>query len=197
MARKEADGVNKFVDIIKAILYEIQPIRYSDAIKLCANSYSLLVQFTLLGGDVLRNTVDVVLNVSIMTCSLLLVWGLCCYCIYTYHSFEMLKLYIIVTLFGLIFTNLEVRKAGDISAYSVFNKNQRGILGGLTAEQFENEIRHRPAGGFEGPEGEGDDADGAQDMDDVLIMEDNGYGNAGNMGGVGADGPRRKKKKRR
>ena len=35
------------------------------------------------------------------------------------------------------------RKSGEMSAYSVFNPGCQPIQGTLTAEQFENEIRHR------------------------------------------------------
>jgi hypothetical protein len=35
------------------------------------------------------------------------------------------------------------RKTGEMSAYSVFNPGCKAIDGTLTAEQFENEIRHR------------------------------------------------------
>ena len=37
------------------------------------------------------------------------------------------------------------RKANELSAYSVFNKNFERIEGTLTAEQFDKEIRHGPA----------------------------------------------------
>uniref|UniRef100_M4BB17 SAYSvFN domain-containing protein n=1 Tax=Hyaloperonospora arabidopsidis (strain Emoy2) TaxID=559515 RepID=M4BB17_HYAAE len=36
--------------------------------------------------------------------------------------------------------------AGGMSAYSVFNRGTQRMLGSLSAEQFENEIRHRPVG---------------------------------------------------
>ena len=38
-----------------------------------------------------------------------------------------------------------LRKAGEMSAYSVFNPNCESIDGTLTAQQFEREIRHGPA----------------------------------------------------
>jgi hypothetical protein len=37
----------------------------------------------------------------------------------------------------------DTRKAGDMSAWSVFNEGFEGLLGTLRAEQFDNEIRHR------------------------------------------------------
>lgn len=41
-----------------------------------------------------------------------------------------------------IFMNLGTKGEGDYSAYSVFNKGFVRILGTMTAEQFEKEIRH-------------------------------------------------------
>lgn len=41
-----------------------------------------------------------------------------------------------------MFTNLGKRKKGEMSAYSVFNKNQKALPGSLQASQFEAEIRH-------------------------------------------------------
>merc|ERR1719153_897625 len=45
----------------------------------------------------------------------------------------------------LMLTNMGKRKAGEMSAYSVFNPNCESIDGTLTAQQFEREIRHGPA----------------------------------------------------
>lgn len=53
-----------------------------------------------------------------------------------------LQLYVIVTVFYLIFTNLGERRSG-LSAYSVFNRNCERIMGQSTAEQFDNEVRRR------------------------------------------------------
>ncbi|KAH0810530.1 hypothetical protein MTP99_000263 [Tenebrio molitor] len=50
---------------------------------------------------------------------------------------------------GLIFmyvnTRTGPRRSGEVSAYSVFNKNCESIDGTLKAEQFEREIRYGPA----------------------------------------------------
>lgn len=53
-----------------------------------------------------------------------------------------LQLYVILTVFYLIFTNLGERRSG-LSAYSVFNRNCERIMGQPTAEQFDNEVRRR------------------------------------------------------
>jgi hypothetical protein len=53
------------------------------------------------------------------------------------------SLWIILSLFGLIFSNLGKKKEGDLSAYSVFNDGFQQLLGTMNAEQFDNEIRNR------------------------------------------------------
>ncbi|CAN8075940.1 unnamed protein product [Agarophyton chilense] len=53
-----------------------------------------------------------------------------------------LQLYIIATVFYIILTNLGERRIGP-SAYSVFNRNCEPIMGQLTAQQFDNEVRRR------------------------------------------------------
>lgn len=52
------------------------------------------------------------------------------------------SIFIIMTLFGLIFCNLGENKTGELSAYSVFNKGFTTLLGQSTGQQFDNEIRH-------------------------------------------------------
>lgn len=59
-----------------------------------------------------------------------------------FHYFEFGSLWIIFTLFATIFLNLGERQAGELSAYSVFNEGFTKLLGTISPEQFENEIRH-------------------------------------------------------
>lgn len=54
-----------------------------------------------------------------------------------------LQLFVVLTLFIAIARNLGERRDG-LSAYSVFNKDCKPILGQMSAEQFDNEMRHRP-----------------------------------------------------
>lgn len=53
--------------------------------------------------------------------------------------------YFTTSAFAIIWLSLgnERRGQGQLSAYSVFNPNCKNIQGALTAEHFENEIRHR------------------------------------------------------
>lgn len=193
--------LTKFVDFLKIVLYELQPIRYSDAVQLVLHGRSLM--WTVGGAvinlahDISTNVVAIVAEVSLATALFLLLWCTACYLCVIYGGYDMLKLYIMMSLFAGIFATLGTKKAGEISAYSVFNKNQRGILGGLTAEQFDNEIRHRGGGLDNGEEEEGD----VRDMDEILIMEDNGHGNLAHLRATGQDGgaggQNGKKKKKR
>ena len=52
------------------------------------------------------------------------------------------SLWVIFTLFCAMFLNLGERRPGELSAYSVFNDGFTKILGTISPEQFENEIRH-------------------------------------------------------
>lgn len=52
------------------------------------------------------------------------------------------SIYFIFTVIIGIFLNLGVKQRGESSAYSVFNQGYERILGTMTADQFEREIRH-------------------------------------------------------
>ena len=57
------------------------------------------------------------------------------------------SLYFMASCFLLMFLNLGERRAGELSAYSVFNKGFAQLLGTMTAEQLEREMRHEAPGG--------------------------------------------------
>ncbi|KAG6970965.1 hypothetical protein JG687_00002304 [Phytophthora cactorum] len=65
------------------------------------------------------------------------------------------------------------RRADGMSAYSVFNRGARRMLGSLSAEQFENEIRHRQPGHEDAPNPRG--AAQALDHHDEVYDEDDPY----------------------
>eukprot|EP00026_Physarum_polycephalum_P019401 Phypoly_transcript_21395.p1 GENE.Phypoly_transcript_21395~~Phypoly_transcript_21395.p1 ORF type:complete len:182 (+),score=28.93 Phypoly_transcript_21395:83-547(+) len=54
--------------------------------------------------------------------------------------------FVVISGFALIFLNLGDRKKGEESAYNVFNKNHRELLGTFNARQFEDQILHRNTG---------------------------------------------------
>ena len=52
--------------------------------------------------------------------------------------------YLLLSAFYLVYKSMHhYRRSGEISAYSVFNKNCQSIDGTLTADQFDKEIRFR------------------------------------------------------
>jgi Uncharacterized conserved domain (SAYSvFN) len=67
----------------------------------------------------------------------LILWLVCGY----YVKFD--ALFIIATVFLLIFTNLGNRKIGQFSAYNVFNRGYQHLLGDLRGERIEQDMRQR------------------------------------------------------
>lgn len=57
------------------------------------------------------------------------------------HRWDLGPLYILATGFCLILFNLGKRKAGDSSAYSIFNEDFRELPGTLNADRFDRDIR--------------------------------------------------------
>ena len=51
--------------------------------------------------------------------------------------------FVIATLIWLMLTNLGERKTGDVSAYTVFNRDYQTLPGQLRAEDIERELRHQ------------------------------------------------------
>ncbi|VDM99585.1 unnamed protein product [Thelazia callipaeda] len=52
--------------------------------------------------------------------------------------------FFIFSLFVILFINMEKRKPGDLSAYSVFNPRCERLLGTMTAEHFERDLLKKP-----------------------------------------------------
>ena len=146
-------SVTHLAGILKAIAYELQPIRLSDA-KKCV--YWLM-----------RNSKDIVLflirviyflwklitNISsFLTPILIILTSIFCVGLYLSIVYDFMQLYFIMVLFILMMSSLGKRKKGELSAYSVFNMNQQRLLGTLTVDAFENEIRHGQAHPMPGEE---------------------------------------------
>lgn len=138
--------MSSILSIIKAILYEIQPCRVKDVVnfvnyvKLCSRQLlSALHSLFVFTG---KNSADNFNRQSLIFCFKLFLWLVGWYCS---NYLEFGSMYIILSMFLAIFLNLGSRKAGEMSAYSVFNDGFQQLLGTMTAEQFDNEIRHRPA----------------------------------------------------
>ena len=72
--------------------------------------------------------------------------------LYTSNTYDMGKLFLIVCGIVGIFMNLGNQgKPGELSAYSVFNKNFNSLLGQLTGDMLDRQLRHQPG------ENQGDD----------------------------------------
>ncbi|XP_973509.2 SAYSvFN domain-containing protein 1 [Tribolium castaneum] len=67
------------------------------------------------------------------------------YVIFIEFQFGTVFLIVSAIVFMYVNTRTGPRKVGEVSAYSVFNKNCESIDGTLKAEQFEREIRYGPA----------------------------------------------------
>jgi hypothetical protein len=149
---------------MKEILYELSLIRWCDV----KNWYNYLVytfssiffflsriiQYTF--SFCWKNYQFVPLKFVRRTVLWFLVWFL-------FVHFDFGSLWIIISLFLVVFLNLGERKEGELSAYSVFNKGFQRILGTIDIEQFENEIRHNLRWNEEEEVEEEDDNDGDDD----------------------------------
>jgi hypothetical protein len=146
------------MDMVKAILYELQPFRIVDVENLLSWMYHTSV--TLIHESVqLKQTLSSMKLPSPRTCGIMSIWmAIYVICIH----FRVGTLWFMFSAFVSIILNLGERKKGEASAYSVFNEGFQSILGTMTAEQFEKEIRH--------DNNFGDDT-GGDDMDDDDMID--------------------------
>ncbi|KAE9010189.1 hypothetical protein PF005_g11430 [Phytophthora fragariae] len=97
--------------------------------------------------------------------------------VYIHHNEpEFAVAYVVLSGFAALGCHLLIggeERADGISAYSVFNRGAQRMLGSLSAEQFENEIRHRQPGHEDAPSPRRDDRahDDVYDEDDAELME--------------------------
>lgn len=130
------------MESVNQVLYEFQPCRVVDlvdagkfiikqveiVIVLCKNTFTV------------ANVRELAKNVQLKAMGYLLLWVLgYSICV----MMEIGALYVMATLFLAIFLNLGERKAGELSAYSVFNEGFATLQGQLRAEDFDREIRHQ------------------------------------------------------
>jgi len=132
---------------LHAILYELQPIRPSDAAKLISFAWRTVRdawQLVFVVGS--NQAVQGVLSLSLSSKSVFYICTALCGLIVAGY-FKLIDLFFILLISTLIFFNgFEERKANEQSAYSVFNKSFKRLLGTTTAEQFDNEIRNQNPG---------------------------------------------------
>ena len=122
------------------LIYELQPLRLRDItnIMVVIGQVSMLFLKALLVG--MKTLCSSAVSLSLSTVFMCTIWM--CGALISHVYVDTLSLYVMVTLFALIFLNLGERKQGELSAYSVFNDGFEEILGTLNAKQFDREIRH-------------------------------------------------------
>eukprot|EP01038_Epipyxis_sp_PR26KG_P007632 gene7632-10390_t len=131
---------SKTFQIIKLVLYELQPCRIIDIIDsykwLKRNSCKLFMAFVALSRAILKTSLHINTTHLIYAILWVITWMA-----FIYIDFG--SIWIIISLFLLLFNNLGTKKEGELSAYSVFNKGFKQLLGTLNADQFDKEIRHQ------------------------------------------------------
>ncbi|KAJ1400848.1 hypothetical protein B484DRAFT_458098 [Ochromonadaceae sp. CCMP2298] len=136
---------SKIMNVVSCILYELQPFRYVDAVSFV--EYSALSTKDLsiaafAGSEFLyQNGFEFVTHLSLTTWLYIGLW-LAVLALFAYLEFA--SLWVLFSMICSIFLNLGTKKAGELSAYSVFNKGFKQLLGTMNADQFDNEIRHNP-----------------------------------------------------
>ena len=133
----------KYKDIVVAILYELQPIRSKDAIILSTWIYKNLCQIVE-GCRTLfiwtkENLLALPMLISQKMAIITIVW-LAIFYLFNFVGFG--SLYFMLSIFVAIFSNLGKRLPGELSAYSVFNAKFQKLLGTLTADQIDKQLRH-------------------------------------------------------
>jgi len=129
---------------LHAILYELQPIRLSDAVKLISFAWRTVCDtWRLVFAAGITQVIDGVLSLSLSSKSIFYICAALCGLIVAGY-FKLIDLYFIFLISTLIlFNGFEERRENEQSAYSVFNKSFKRLLGTTTAEQFDNEIRNQ------------------------------------------------------
>jgi hypothetical protein len=163
----------KIFRILSAILYELQPMRRKDVVRLL-RKYSIIISellkaFAELSQEFVQWSVSTFKTTKLLWYIYAIMW-IGGFVWAAYVEFE--KVFVIITLFGVIYMNLGEKRDGEISAYSVFNFGFKRLLGTLTAEQFENEIMHGQRPGLHDPHrravGNENDGDAVGDQDAVV-----------------------------
>lgn len=127
------------MDVVKAILYELQPFTYKDVTHYRKKAKLLLKEATTLGAAIKSPQLSSLNIISLSSAVKLLLWFMA-WRAFVYVDFG--SFFVVITGIALIFLNLGERKDGELSAYSVFNRGQQRMMGTLTADQFEREIMH-------------------------------------------------------
>ncbi len=134
----------KAVEVIQAVLYELQPIRPSDLVSFTSQIVKVTTTLVLLFvfnfiPFLFTSAISVVRNITLD----LFVSGVIALILHKFNRIGELQVFMCLFIIYMILKNMNYEKnETGISAYSVFNKGFRRLLGQLTAEQFDREIRH-------------------------------------------------------
>ena len=134
----------KAVAAIQAVLYELQPIRPSDLVSFASQivtATSSLVRLLVFNfiPFLFTGTISVIRNTTVDV----FVSGIIALILHRFNRIGELQVFMCLFIIYMILKNMNYEKnETGISAYSVFNKGFRRLLGQLTAEQFDREIRH-------------------------------------------------------
>lgn len=128
-------------NFLASVLYELQPFRFQDVITfadfiiVCSKQTAAAVY-----NLSIFTSKNVTFKTSFMSMLKLSLWVMG-WMVTNYLDFG--SMWIILSLFALLFLNLGQRKEGELSAYSVFNDGFQQLLGTMNAEQFDREIRNQ------------------------------------------------------
>lgn len=127
-------------ELLYSILLELLPCQWSDLHLTGKFLLSIIDAFKDLFFFILEEVKSILGDQSILsTLGYLLLWTIgWMIAIHFQHGL----LYFIISLLTFMMTNLGERKEGELSAYSVFNRNFERLPGTLDAEQFDAELRH-------------------------------------------------------
>jgi hypothetical protein len=132
------------MDTLKAVLYELLPVHPLYLLKTLKDGSTVAYKICCLFLHALLCSCKSVYRyfaslsgygwISLLVFSLLT--GIAIY-------LDIFSTFFIISLTVALLTNMKRREKGEMSAYSVFNAGYQQLLGTFTAEQFDNEIRHR------------------------------------------------------
>lgn len=121
------------------VLYELLPVRKEDVTVLMGMTALL----TTSGKVLLAVGTELLLHFRTLSATTYMYFTLWLAGAALFIYWDFTSLYVIFTFFLLIFTNLGERKAGEMSAYSVFNEGFTELMGTLNADQVDQQLRHR------------------------------------------------------
>ena len=130
--------MEKTVEVISAVLYELIPLRSQDAIDMYVWLYENLGQLVVAFASVLKNVAESILKLSWKNQAKVLIW-VAFFIIIQNHYVDFNRIYVVLTILSLMVgIGFDKRGKDDFSAYSVFNGFNRLI--GAAEENLEREM---------------------------------------------------------